>query len=195
MRLSSIGFLLTLAATPAFGDADDDAALAAFKAGFTGLCVPEMLEPGSVFGPIVRHDIMMPHIWKGPTEATLWVFPCMAGGDNLTSVIYLKDDIWGLHPVAFSQPKTEVIYVDPAVEASAAKEIKVLAWTASPFLTNAKFDPETVTMSNLVKWRGLDDASESGTWLLVEGDFHLTRFEVDASFDGKVNPEAVFPAP
>jgi hypothetical protein len=40
-------------------------------------------------------------------------------------------------------------------------------------------------------WRGLGDASDSGTWLFRNGDFALVRYEVDASHDGEINPDTV----
>lgn len=195
MRPLSIGLLLSLAAAPAFGDADDDAALAAFKAGFSGGCDPELVAPDSLLGPIVRHDLMMPQAGSEPVKVSLWLFPCLMGAYNLTYVTYLKDDFWGLHPVSFAAPDLKAVPVDPDSEDDTVKVIRFLGWTASPFLTNASFDPKTLTMVNLAYWRGIGDASDGGTWQLVGGAFRLLRYELDDSFDGAVNPVTLYPAP
>ena len=42
------------------------------------------------------------------------------------------------------------------------------------------------------KWRGLGDASSNGTWLFRDGTFTLVRYDVDASEDGKIDPQTVF---
>jgi hypothetical protein len=33
------------------------------------------------------------------------------------------------------------------------------------------------------------DASSTGTWLFRDGRFSLVQYEVDASYDGQINPE------
>lgn len=195
MRLFSATLLLTLAASPALGDADDTTALAAFKAGFAGGCDVELVAEDSLLGPVGRHDLVMPQAGSEPVAVSLWLFPCLMGAYNLTSVAYLKDDFWGIHPVSFAKPDFQVVQVDPDDPESAIKEIKVLGWTASPFLTNASFDPKTLTMINLAYWRGLGDVSDGGNWTLVDGAFRLTHYEVDATYEDEVNPVTLYPAP
>jgi hypothetical protein len=63
--------------------------------------------------------------------------------------------------------------------------------TATLSLVNSDFDPDTATLSSYSKWRGIGDASSSGTWVFDDGRFVLARYEVDASYDGEVNPETI----
>jgi hypothetical protein len=195
MQRLTFGLVLTLGAGAAYGDAADEAALAAFRAGFAGGCDAELVAPDSLLDPIVRHDLAMPQTGSDPTSVSLWLFPCLMGAYNLTSVAYLKDETWGLRPVAFARPDVEITYVNPDEEEQEVKDIKTIGWTASPFLTNAVFDPAALTMINLSYWRGMGDAAEGGTWQLVDGEFRLTRYEIDASYDGEVNPRLIYPTP
>lgn len=196
MQKTILGVLCLLAGAGAAGaDAADDAAKAAFQAGFAGGCDAEMIAPDSILGPVQRHDLSMPQTGTDPAPVSIWIFPCMMGAYNLSSVVYIKDDFWGLHPVAFAQPEIAVTYTVPDDSESAVKDIAVTGWIASPFLTNAVFDPQTLTMTNQSLWRGIGDASEGGSWQLVDGGFRLTGFAVDASYDQAVNPAAVYPAP
>ncbi|MGO4843166.1 DUF1176 domain-containing protein, partial [Rhizobiaceae sp. 2RAB30] len=41
------------------------------------------------------------------------------------------------------------------------------------------------------KWRGVGDASSTGTYIFREGTFTLVKYDVDASYDGEINPETV----
>ncbi|TIV72916.1 MAG: DUF1176 domain-containing protein, partial [Mesorhizobium sp.] len=41
------------------------------------------------------------------------------------------------------------------------------------------------------KWRGVGDASSSGTYLFRNGDFSLVQYDVDASYDGEINPQTI----
>jgi hypothetical protein len=35
------------------------------------------------------------------------------------------------------------------------------------------------------------DASSRGTWVFADGGFRLIRYEVDASYDGEINPQTI----
>jgi hypothetical protein len=41
------------------------------------------------------------------------------------------------------------------------------------------------------KWRGVGDASANGTWAFKNGRFVLVKYDVDASYDGEINPQTV----
>jgi hypothetical protein len=56
---------------------------------------------------------------------------------------------------------------------------------------NSSFDEASQTITSASKWRGVGDASDSGTWIFRNGEFTLVKYDVDASYDGEVNPETV----
>lgn len=60
-------------------------------------------------------------------------------------------------------------------------------FTASHELTNAEFDKTTNSISSFAKWRGMGDASSSGTWNFVDGQFVLKNYDVDPTYDEKEN--------
>jgi hypothetical protein len=59
-------------------------------------------------------------------------------------------------------------------------------------LTNSSYDEATKSIMSNAKWRGVGDASSAGTWIFRDGEFALVRYDVDASYDGEINPEPVF---
>ena len=56
---------------------------------------------------------------------------------------------------------------------------------------NSGYDEDTKTITSYSKWRGVGDASSAGTWIFRNGEFALVKYEVDASYDGEINPETV----
>ena len=56
---------------------------------------------------------------------------------------------------------------------------------------NSEYDEATRSITSYAKWRGLGDASSSGTWMFRDGTFTLVKYEVDASYDEEINPETV----
>ncbi|WP_342587146.1 DUF1176 domain-containing protein [Kumtagia ephedrae] len=58
-------------------------------------------------------------------------------------------------------------------------------------LVNSFYDDASKSITSAAKWRGVGDASSSGTWMFRDGTFTLVRYDVDASYDGEINPETV----
>jgi hypothetical protein len=58
-------------------------------------------------------------------------------------------------------------------------------------MTNTGFDPASQTIVGGPYWRGLGDASELGVWRFRQGQFVLERYEIDASYNGEVDPTEV----
>ena len=58
-------------------------------------------------------------------------------------------------------------------------------------LANSSYDEATMSITSNAKWRGVGDASSAGTWIFRDGEFTLVRYDVDASYDGEINPETV----
>lgn len=126
-----------------------------------------------------------------PEESvTLVRLYCMAGAYNVTHNYYLKTESEGLRPLALAEPNYDIRYENDDFE-GAVEGIDVVGMGATTSLVNSSFDPETNTLSSWSQWRGIGDASSAGTWVFREGTFVLVKFEVDASYDGEVNPETI----
>ncbi|MCD7061134.1 DUF1176 domain-containing protein [Pelagibacterium xiamenense] len=122
------------------------------------------------------------------STATLYEFFCDSGAYNANYVYYLVDEYDGALPVAFAVPEFDVVYEDDDFEGDVL-DIPITGYGARLVLTNPHFDPETETITSHSLWRGLGDASSSGTWVFDEGRFRLVTYDVDPSYDGEINPE------
>lgn len=125
-----------------------------------------------------------------PETVTLVRLFCFAGAYNITHNYYIQTEFDGLRPLALAEPDYDVKYENDDYE-GAVEGIAVTGMTATISLVNSDFDPDTATLSSYSKWRGIGDASSSGTWVFDDGRFVLARYEVDASYDGEVNPETI----
>ena len=121
--------------------------------------------------------------------ATLYRFFCGSGAYNENHVYYLQNGE-DLSAVSFAEPFIHVDYENEDFEGKVLG-IKVAGLRAQNLLVNSAVDAKTLAILSANKWRGVGDASSSGTWLFKEGEFVLSTFEVDASYDGEINPEMV----
>lgn len=126
-----------------------------------------------------------------PEEVTLIRIWCMAGAYNVTHAYYLMRPNEGLTPHAFATPSFEASYENDDSLEGDLTGIEVTGINATHLLTNSEFDPEAKVITSHALWRGVGDASSSGTWFFDDGEFSLVLFEIDASYDGEVNPEKV----
>lgn len=115
---------------------------------------------------------------------------CMAGAYNITHSYYIWSEYEGLRPLALAEPDYDVKYENDDYEGD-VESITVTGMTATTFLVNSAFDPDSKTLTSYSKWRGLGDASSSGTWAFDDGRFVLVRYEVDASYDDEINPQTI----
>lgn len=118
----------------------------------------------------------------------LYRFFCRAGAYNEVHVYMSWDESWGLKPLSFAQPSLQVTHVDGDAMDGAVESISINGYHATHTLVNSSFDPASQTITSHSHWRGLGDASSSGTYSFHEGSFVLTRYEADPSYDGEVNP-------
>lgn len=123
-------------------------------------------------------------------EARLFRFMCMRGAYNETFAFFLSDEEGGLRQLQFSEPDLDIHYAnnDPDGELEA---VNVIGYTVSDELVNADYDEASHMIVSHAKWRGVGDASSSGTWLFRNGTFSLVQYDVDASYDGEINPQSV----
>lgn len=121
---------------------------------------------------------------------TLFVFLCDRGAYNETHVFMSVNEYDEIQPVQFAEPLLKIEYENDDFEA-AVMAIEVRGMTATDMLTNAFYDTSSRSITSHSKWRGLGDASSTGLWQFSEGRFFLKRYEVDASYDGEITPQAI----
>lgn len=88
------------------------------------------------------------------------------------------------------RPELDIHYVGNNTEGK-VEHIGIIGYLAETRLVNSSYDEAATSITSSSKWRGVGDASSSGTWLFRDGAFTLVRYDVDASYDGEVNPETV----
>lgn len=125
-----------------------------------------------------------------PQTATLYKFFCGSGAYNVNHMYYLETEYDGLAPVAFATPLFDVVYENDDFE-GAVLDMPLTGYGTQLLLTNSEFDPETMTISSHALWRGIGDAFSAGTWTFRDGQFALIRYDVDAQYDGEVDPETL----
>lgn len=166
---------------------------AAFAATFSETCT---LPPGAEPDPNQpdEYEILFnyPSDMEGEPErkARLFRFFCSAGAYNETHVYYLHEDIEGLRELQFATPELDIRYENDDFEGN-VENIRTIGYFADGSLVNSGYDEDTKTITSYSKWRGVGDASSAGTWIFRNGEFALVKYEVDASYDGEINPETV----
>ncbi|PSM19814.1 DUF1176 domain-containing protein [Nitratireductor sp. StC3] len=121
-------------------------------------------------------------------QMRLFRFYCRAGAYNEMHVYYREDEIDGVRELHFAMPELDIRYRDDDSEGP-VDSMRIVGFTAENQLVNSDYDPENFVVTAYAKWRGLGDAAASGTWLFRQGQFSLVKYEVDATYDGAVNPE------
>jgi hypothetical protein len=165
----------------------------AFAANFKETCASQEGEPPISERQAEFTELKFNDTLDAPDDpertAGLYRFFCSRGAYNESHVFYLHNGEY-LTLVGFAEPH---IHVDYENEDSDGKVlgIRVTGLRARNVMANSSVDAKTLTVSSADKWRGAADASSSGTWLFKDGEFVLSTFEVDASYDGKINPVMV----
>jgi hypothetical protein len=126
-------------------------------------------------------------------KATLHEVFCMSGAYNVVFVYLLESEEDGIMPLHFAAPGYKPVRESEDYE-SAVLRIDVTGFEAEPWLVNSTFDPATNEIQSASKARGIGDAGSYGRWIFREGRFVLTHFEVDASYDGEINPIVIYDA-
>lgn len=127
---------------------------------------------------------------NGPDiEVTLFKLFCGSGAYNIRHAFVLKrSDEESPKLITFATPDLDYAYAD--VEMSKLRaDPKVRGFRATGLLVNSGFDEKTRTITSHAAWRGIGDAWDSGEWVFRNGDFLLTRFEVDPTY-GDPDPAA-----
>jgi hypothetical protein len=125
-------------------------------------------------------------------KVTVYEMPCLYGAYNFGTLWFIESEYDGLVPMHFAEPEIDVTYSDD--ENTTVESIRIAGFRTTPVLINSYFDEETDTITNFSKWRGLGDAASSGTWIFDEGKYVLSRFQVDPTHDGEINPVVIYDA-
>ncbi len=153
-----------------------------------------------VMGPDIRYtayELVYKSEGDAPDDAakkgTLHEVFCSSGAYNIITVYLITLADGATTPVQFAAPAFTPVYENDDSE-KAVLRIDIQGFSTADNLVNATFDAATGTMTSDAKWRGVGDAGTSGTWRFLQGRFVLTHFEVDASYDGEINPTVIYDA-
>ncbi|MDQ6437218.1 DUF1176 domain-containing protein [Mesorhizobium sp. LHD-90] len=124
------------------------------------------------------------------SQARLFRFYCGMGAYNESHVYYLHDEVEGLREQQFATPELDLRYADENSDEK-VESMAIIGYKVDDALVNSFYDEATLTIASHAKWRGVGDASSSGTWIFRNGAFTLVKYDVDASYDGEINPETV----
>lgn len=124
------------------------------------------------------------------SKATLIQIFCRRGPYNEVFVYYLADPEGEVNELHFAEPVLDIRYEN---DDSAGKldSMNVIGFKTTDYLINPEYEPETRTLTSWAKWRGVGDASSLGRWIFREGDFGLVKFEVDPTYDGRIEHTTV----
>ncbi|MEZ5781083.1 MAG: DUF1176 domain-containing protein [Rhizobiaceae bacterium] len=182
------------AAPPEPRDSALDTVQNAFKATYGSVCqtLSESAEPDASDAQIT--ELSYRDSWQAANEpdrkARLFRFQCLYGAYNSNQVYYIENEIDGIRQLQFAAPELDVHYEGNDPEGT-LEAVNVIGYRTVDMLVNSEFDPDTLSLKSFNKWRGVGDASSTSTYLFRSGTFTLTKYEVDASYDGEVNPQTI----
>ncbi len=119
---------------------------------------------------------------------TVFAFDCSLFAYNASTVFYIHDDVIGIHLLSFAQPHLVIIREKGDDEGKGLKSMTVDGFTSATELINSNVDEKSQSITSFNKWRGIGDASSAGTWSFNQGEFVLTNFVADPTFDDEINP-------
>ncbi|MEO5755563.1 MAG: DUF1176 domain-containing protein [Mesorhizobium sp.] len=123
-------------------------------------------------------------------ETRLFHFSCSAAAYNESSVYYMTDEVDGVRQLQFAEPETDIRYENNDSDGKLLS-VTVIGFHTTGWAVNSDYDQDAHTITTFNKWRGVGDASDSGTYLFRNGDFSLVQYDVDASYDGEENPQTI----
>lgn len=116
--------------------------------------------------------------------------PCWTGAYNQGDAYVLFDPYGEASLVSFATPDFDVTYVDEDLNEQ-VQSMRLTGYSARLTVVLSHFDPQTLTIHEYNKSRGVGDASTSGVWIFHEGDFSLRSYAVDATYDEEINPKTM----
>lgn len=181
--LASVTCLAALM-TPALSDGAMDPKLKAFAERFKSDCTLLDEVPAQVFK--IRQKLEYD---DKETDFEIVQLFCNRAAYNTSEIWLLKGQYDQIKAVNFAVPVYHVDYADK--DEKIVRSIKLEGMGSELELSNTHFDPTTLTLTAGHKWRGIGDASSHGVWKFSKGRFVLQSYEVDASWDGEINPQTI----
>lgn len=120
----------------------------------------------------------------------LFRFFCRMAAYNESAYYYLADDTGEVRQLQFAVPELDTRYENDDPEGK-LDSVTVTGFQTQDYAINSDYDEKDRTITTFDKWRGVGDASSTGLYLFRNGDFSLVKYDVDASYDGEINPETV----
>lgn len=192
MRIGAVSLIALLAGLPAVADELDARAVAMFEGLFGEDQCPHYARERPA--PVRRAFQVAEHARE--VTVTTFEFDCALGAYNEVQAVLMHTELNGLSPAAFAVPVLDVVYRPTAENrddpsAGPVERIGILGYGTATTLINPSFDARTGQIVTAERWRGLGDASASGVWDLTPAGYVLRRYEVDATYDGEVDPVTV----
>ncbi len=158
-----------------------------FLANYTGVCDGLLTGPDITAAEPYIYQIFYRSTYQQPDqpdiEYRLYEYPCYAGAYNFSSVYFSANEYDEIQQIFFAFPDYDVSYRDE--EETIVKRITLNGFYSWENLTNPEFDQKSGTLYSNSKWRGLGDASSSGSWQFKLGRWVLKSFDIDPTYDGK----------
>ncbi len=123
-------------------------------------------------------------------EVRLFRFFCRMAAYNETAYYYTADDVNGVRQLQFAVPELDIRYENDDQQGK-VEAINVTGFQTEDSAVNSDYDEANFTITTSAKWRGIGDASSTGTYLFRNGSFSLVKYDVDASYDNEVDPQTV----
>ncbi|OQM76619.1 DUF1176 domain-containing protein [Manganibacter manganicus] len=120
----------------------------------------------------------------------LFRFFCSMAAYNESAVYYIDDSSGHVRQLQFTVPELDIRYANGDTQGE-VESVNVIGFQTEDRLINSGYDEQARTITSDDKWRGVGDASSQGTYLLRDGHFSLVQYDVDASYDGQVDPQTV----
>ena len=130
---------------------------------------------------------------QAANKAILHEVFCFSGAYNISYIYLIALGDEAPRPLQFAVPAFRPIYENDDTE-KAVLRIDIQGFTTADTLVNPTYDATTGIIISANRWRGIGDAGTNGTWRFLQGNFTLTHFDVDASYDGEINPTAIYDA-
>ena len=177
---------------PPAKDALLEKAKSLFTADYAGICDtsamgPEAAEPQSWD---IHFSLASDKEGDPKRKARLFQFACASAAYNQSNAYYLVNGEGELRNLQFAAPELAIRYENDDSNGK-VESMQIVGYTAEDKLMNSSYDPETQTISSTNKWRGAGDAGSSGAWMFRNGTFTLVKYDVDASYDGEIDPQPV----
>lgn len=173
-------------------DAALEQAKAAFAATYASRCdeqTPDGAPVGTPETRILRYHTADAAENEPEREVRLFRFFCAMSAYNETAAYYVHDDE-GMRQLQFAVPELDIHYENGDSQGK-VEAISIIGFQTTDLLVNSGYDEVAHSIVTHDKWRGAGDASSSGIYLFRNGKFSLVQYDVDASYDGEVNPQTV----